>query len=61
MSDWAIYVIPALFVIAGVGIIAWAAFLEWRADKADDAPPGDHSHYEDSIQNARRANGRDAT
>jgi hypothetical protein len=61
MSNIAIYAIPAIFVLAAIGIIAWAIVAEWRKDRrADDTPPGDHSHHPDSIRAAQRANGRDA-
>lgn len=58
LPDWAIYAIPALFIVAGVGIVAWAIVEEWRKDHADDTPPGDHSHHPASIRAAQRANGR---
>jgi hypothetical protein len=61
MSDMIIYGIAAIIVLSPIVIIGWAIVEELRKDRrADDTPPGDHSHHPDSIRAAQRANGRDA-
>jgi hypothetical protein len=59
MSDALLVSIAALiFVGAPLAAIAWTIFLERRAPD-EPQEPGDHAHHPDSIEQARRANGKD--
>jgi hypothetical protein len=59
MSELAfILALVAVFLAIPAALFAWAAVMVWLDGGIDDTPPGDHSHYDDSIRAAQKANGR---
>jgi hypothetical protein len=57
MSDIILVTIAALiFVGIPLSILAWAAVLEWRADRDEQQELGDQAHHDDTLRNVRRCN-----